>query len=206
MKRWWSVVAARIDAFSLRERVMIFASALACCMAVVNVLWLTPVQTAYKQLTQRFVAQNTELQKLQNELASSRNEAGPGSAMRNELMQIKTRLEVVNQQIAKMPAATPGETSLSKVLVHFLRRYEGLTLVRTTTLALDPKVLEESAAAGLHRQGLELTVAGSYPQLIRYVQTLERAMPALRWGSMKIDADKQPVLLTLQVSLVEKPR
>jgi hypothetical protein len=51
-----------------------------------------------------------------------------------------------------------------------------------------------------------LTVSGPYLELITYVRTLERSMPALRWGSMKIVADKQPVLLTLQVSLVEVPQ
>jgi hypothetical protein len=56
------------------------------------------------------------------------------------------------------------------------------------------------------RQGLELTVAGPYLELIGYVQTLERSLPALRWGGMKIVSDKQPVLLTLQVSLVGVPQ
>ncbi|MDP3700944.1 MAG: hypothetical protein Q8R72_08580 [Hylemonella sp.] len=52
------------------------------------------------------------------------------------------------------------------------------------------------------RQALELTVAGPYAELTRYVQTLEKALPALRWGAMKVNSEQQPTELTLQVWLV----
>ena len=206
MKRWWQTLAARIDALSLRERGFLFVSLLVCCLLLADVLWLSPVQTLHRQVTQRFAAQNTELQRLRDELKTSSGETGPGKVMREELVQVKTRLEVVNQEITQMPASAMDETPLSKVLIHFLRRHEGLTLVRTATLPVDNKAAQESGASGLKRQSLELTVAGPYPELIRYVQTLERSLPALRWGTMRMVSDKQPVQLTLQVSLVGVPQ
>jgi MSHA biogenesis protein MshJ len=202
MKRWWKTLSARIDALSLRERGFLFVTLLVCCLLLADVLWLSPVQTLHRQITQKFTAQNAELQRLHDQLKSSSSETGPGRVMREELVQIKARLEAVNQEISQVPSSALDETPLSKVLVHFLRRHEGLSLVRTATLPADNKAAQESSAAGLKRQGLELTVAGPYPELIRYVQTLERSLPALRWGAMKVVSDKQPVQLTLQVSLV----
>jgi MSHA biogenesis protein MshJ len=206
MRRWWQILSTRVDALSLRERVFLFATLLVCSMVLVDVLWLSPTQTLYRQLTQRFAAQNSELQRLQEELKRESGDSGPGKLMRDELAQVKARLAEVNQEIGKVPASALNETSMQKVLVHFLRRHEGLTLVRTATLSADSMLGPESLAAGVDRQGLELTVAGPYPELIRYVQTLERSLPALRWGGMKIVSDKQPVLLTLNVSLVGAPR
>lgn len=206
MKRWWQTLSGRINALSLRERGFLFASLLVCCLLLADVLWLSPAQTLHRQITQKFTAQNAELQRLRDELKSSSGETGPGKRMREELVQIKERLEMVNQEISQVPSSSLDETPLSKVLVHFLRRHDGLTLVRTATLAVDNKNAQEGAATGLKRQGLELTVAGPYPELIRYVQTLERSLPALRWGTMKMVSDKQPVQLTLQVSLVGVPR
>jgi MSHA biogenesis protein MshJ len=206
MKRMWSILAARIDALSLRERAILFATLLVCSMLLADVLWLAPVQELHRQLTQRLTAQSAELQRLQEELKSSGGETGPGKLTREELVQIKARLEEVNKQIKKVPSSALDETPLSTVLVYFLRRHEGLTLVRTTTLNLEARVARDGASAGVTRQGLELTVAGPYPELMRYVQTLERSLPALRWGSMRIVSDKQPVLLTLQVSLVGVPQ
>jgi MSHA biogenesis protein MshJ len=205
MKRLWTSLAARIDALSLRERAILFATLLVLSMMLADVLWLSPVQDLHRQLAQRLAAQNTEMHRLQEELKNSAGETGPGKLAREELAQIKARLEEVNQQIRTVPASALDETPLSTVLVHFLRRHEGLSLVRTATLNLDARSAPESTAAGVMRQGLELTVAGSYPELTRYVQTLERSLPALRWGGMKIVSDRQPVLLTLQVSLVGVP-
>jgi MSHA biogenesis protein MshJ len=123
--------------------------------------------------------------------------------MREELARLRARTDAVNQEIEALPQADADETPLSKVLVHFLRRHEGLVLVRTSTLAAESRGNDAAAgAAALRRQGLELTVAGSYAELTRYVQTLERALPALRWGAMKVESQKQPAELTLQVWLV----
>ena len=206
MKRWWQTLSARIDALSLRERGFLFATLLVCSMLLADTLWLSPVQTLHKQITQKFAAQNADLQRLRDELKNSSGETGPGKVMREELVQTKARLVAVNQEISQVPASALDETPLSKVLIHFLQRHEGLTLVRTATLAVDAKAAQDSAATGLKRQGLELTVAGPYLELIRYVQTLERSLPALRWGAMKVVSDKQPAQLTLQVSLVGVPR
>lgn len=203
MKKRLQDVLKRIDALSLRERVFLFICLIAISMVLADVLWLSPVQTTHKRITQRFAAQNGELLRLQEELKASSAETGPGRKMREELVQLRERQAAVNEQIAQMPLSEIDATPLSRVLVHFLRRHEGLTLVRTATQppagasAGDPK-----SPPGLRRQGLELTVSGSYPELNRYVQTLEHALPALRWGSMKVAAEQQPVQLTLQVSLV----
>jgi MSHA biogenesis protein MshJ len=206
MKRWWKTLSVRIDALSLRERGFLFTALLVCCMLLADVLWLSPAQTLHQQITNRFAAQNAELQRLRDELKSSSSETGPGRVLREELVQIKVSLEAVNQEISQLPSSALDEIPLSKVLVHFLRRHEGLILVRTATLATEGKVGQGSAASGLKRQGLELTVAGPYSELTRYVQTLERSLPALRWGTMQVVSDKQPVQLTLQVSLVEAPQ
>ena len=99
---------------------------------------------------------------------------------------------------------------MTQVLSQFLRRHEGLTLVRTTALA--PEVASASGATtvtgvasmpgGLTRQGVELVVSGPYPQLMRYVQTLETALPSARWGAMTVKSDTAPPELTLQLFLV----
>ncbi len=201
MKAWWTKLAARVDALSLRERVFLFLTLIALSMLLANVLWLAPVQALHQQIAQRFAAQDTELQRLREELRNSSAGTGPGQQVREELVQARERLVAVNQEIAQMPLAQADGTPLTKVLVHFLRRHEGLVLVRTATLAPDSRQ-GQGATAGMTRQGLELTVAGSYHELTRYVQTLERALPALRWGLMRMNSERQLAELTLQVWLV----
>lgn len=201
LKRYWTILATRIDALSLRERAVLFGTALVLCLLLIDVLWLAPVQARHQQVTQRFAAQGAELQRLREEFKATDGETGPGRRMRDELAQLRERIAAVNQEIAATPQAGVDDTPLSKVLVHFLRRHEGLVLVRTATLAADLRP-GETGGAQVQRQGLELTVAGSYGELTRYVQTLERALPALRWGTMRLESKSQPAELTLQVWLV----
>jgi MSHA biogenesis protein MshJ len=121
---------------------------------------------------------------------------------------VKAQLDQVNQGIEQTSGMSRQGTPLAQVLVHLLRRHEGLTLLHTGTLAPEAsaKATPASAPAGtaaIARQGMELTVSGPYAELSRYVQTLEQALPAVRWGSMQLKSEKQPPELTLQLFLVE---
>jgi MSHA biogenesis protein MshJ len=209
MKAWWTKLAARIDALSLRERAFLFGTLIILSLLLAEALWLGPTQTLHRQLTQRVAAQAGEVQRLQQELDGMGSQSGPGQQVRDELTQVRERLEQVNREIAQLPQGQADSAPLTKVLVHFLRRHEGLVLVRTATLdasgqgtAGSSDLQALASVFGVKRQGLELTVAGNYHELARYVQTLERALPALRWGTMRMNSERQPAELTLQVWLL----
>ena len=210
MKAWWEKLSARVDALSLRERAFLFLSVLACCMALVDVMWLSPAQVAHKQLTQQFGKQNMELKLARDTLTAVAQPADTNNGLVEEVALLKNQLELINQHIRTMtPEATTDTTPLAQVLVHLLRRNEGLTLVRTTALATEalsvkatPGMAPDVRPSGLTRQGVELTVSGAYPDLARYVQTLENSLPYVRWGVMKLKSDKLPPELTLQLFLV----
>ncbi|MCZ8251861.1 MAG: hypothetical protein O9318_05270 [Hylemonella sp.] len=209
MKAWWTKLAARIDALSLRERAFLFGTLIILSMLLAEALWLGPTQALHRQLTQRVAAQAGEVQRLQQELDGMGSQSGPGQQVRDELAEVRARLERVNREIAQLPQGQADGAPLTKVLVHFLRRHEGLVLVRTATLdasgqgaAGSPDLQSLASVFGVKRQGLELTVAGNYHELARYVQTLERALPALRWGTMRMNSERQPAELTLQVWLM----
>lgn len=210
---WVEIQLARINAMSLRERAFLFVSVMAAGAALVDVLWLSPAQLAHQQLTQRFEKQSTELQRLRESLKTVAKPVDTTKAVQTEIAEVDSRLATVNQSIKEVTPVAAQVTPLTQVLVQLLRRQEGLTLVLTSAAAP-----EETAAkavqgagtaampAGLTRQGVELTVSGSYAELTRYVQALETALPYVRWGLMKLRSDKLPPELTLQLFLVGAAR
>lgn len=208
MKNWWKVQAVRIDALSLRERAFLFVTLLASCVALAQVLWLEPAQKHHQQVSQKFKAQELELRTLQADFKNNATGSGPAKTRQAELAEVNAQIAVTNQAISQVPSGGMAAAQLPQVLTHFLRRHEGLTLVKTGTVSelsaksAADKVVSAVGGSGLKQQGLELTVAGAYPELIRYVQTLERSLPALRWGSMTLASEKLPPQLTLQVFLV----
>jgi MSHA biogenesis protein MshJ len=200
----WQGIALRIDALSLRERAFIFFSVIVICLALVDTLWITPARQAHKQLTQRFASESQELLGLRNTLKTKVDQPDPGKVVRQEVQRVQADIAKLDSEILAAAGSTAAGGSLRELMVQFLRSQPGLTLVRTGTLATDSASTANAkpASATLERQSLELTVAGPYGELARYVDSLEKAMPQLRWGPMKLSAEQQPPQLSLQVYLV----
>jgi MSHA biogenesis protein MshJ len=214
MKRWWvggwDVQSARINALGARERVLLFLSIIAIFMLLVHRVWLSPAQVMNQQLAERFEIQRIALLRARNEMKSVATPLDPNKALRDEITAVKISLDAVNQTITGAPTMATKEP-LAQLLAQLLRQNEGLTLLRTSMLVADTAVggATQPAAAGafalplgLTRQGVELTVSGPYLELTQYVQTLESALPHVRWGSMKLKSEKPPAELTLQLFLI----
>lgn len=210
MKQRWQRLVTRVDAMNLRERVFLFLAVIVCTLALADTFWLSPAQIAYRQATQRVAAQGPELKRLRDELQGMAQQVDPGKAVRDETTQISLRLDAVNAEIRAVAPLAEGGPAIEQALVQFLRRQEGLTLLNTGTIQQDmPASAAPSAATGapiLSRRALELSVSGSYAELVRYVSTLETALPTLRWGLLQLKATKQPPELTLQVYVVGVPQ
>lgn len=189
MKQWWQKQSVRINALSLRERVFLFISIMVCCLALVDFFWLSPAQMAHKQVTQRFTLQNTELNRLRAELKDAAQPVDPSKVLRDEVAVLQPQLEAINQDIKAAAPQAEGGAELEQALVQFLRRHEGLTLLGTDTASLDAAGLPKGKTPpGLVRRGVELRVSGPYAELVRYVQSLETALPTLRWGTLQLKA------------------
>ena len=214
MKQQWQRLALRIDAMQLRERVFVFLTIIVCFGALADTLWLSPAQLAHKQATQRFAAQETELQRLRNELKDLAKPVDANKTVRDDIAAANLRLDAINQEIRAVAPLAEGGPAIEQTLVQFLRRQDGLTLLGTGTTP-STSVSAPSATAGqtasasaqpvLSRRGLELTVAGSYADLVRYVGTLENALPTLRWGTLQLKTTQQAPEMTLQVFVVGVP-
>lgn len=203
MKQRWQQLAVRIDGLSLRERVFLFLVVIVCVLALADAVWLSPSQMAYRQATQRVAGQSLELKRLRDELQGMAQQVDPAKAVRDEIAEINLRLESVNADIQAVAPQAEGGPAIEQALVQFLRRQDGLTLLNTGTAKRDmPVAPATGGASALSRRALELSVSGSYAELVRYVQTLETALPTLRWGTLHLKATKQPPELELQVYVV----
>jgi|TARA_B110000093_G_scaffold168378_1_gene195453 MSHA biogenesis protein MshJ len=212
MKHRWvtgrKLVLVRLNALRLRERVLLFLSVIIICALLVEVLWVSPAQAAHNTLQQRFDKQSNELQRTRAELASLAVSVDPQKILRDELAAVKISLAAVNRTISGVSSVVDeAPLPLAQVLVQLLRQHEGLKLLRTSTGT--PKMTADETtqtgaelSRGLTQQNVELTVSGPYFELTQYVQTLEEALPHVRWGSMKLISEKPPTELTLQLFVV----
>lgn len=207
MKAMWLAQMAKLDALSLRERAFLFLTVLVCAGAVFDAVWLSPARGTHKQLLTQLEAQETDLQRLRALLKASAQPTDSTLAGRADLQKTDAALAQTNLEIkALLPGAE--QAPLEKALVHLLQRHEGLKLLKTAALPVEVAGPGASSGTGLPeglmRQGVTLSVAGPYAELVRYVSALEVAMPHVRWGVMELKIDNGLPELTLQLHLLSE--
>ena len=206
MNKYLETLTARLDALSLRERIFLFLSVLVVCAAVLDALWLSPAQTQHKQLMLRFDKQSQELNRLREVVRASSQTGASTAGSQGTLVQLQAEIDQTELAVHRL-LPPPEAAPLVQAMSHLLRRYPGLTLVKTTALAAGTSLTSAAASkdlpSGLKRQGMEVTVAGNYADLTRFV-TIEAAMPYVRWGLMtlKTTDDQTAPQLTLQLFLL----
>ncbi len=207
MNKHLETLTARLDALSLRERIFLFLSVLVVCGAVFDAVWLSPAQTQHKQLMMRFDKQSQELNRLRDVVRVSSQTGASAAGSQGSLVQLEA--EIDQTELAVRRLLPPSEAApLVQAMSHLLRRYPGLTLIKTSALgagtAVSSAPVSKDLPAGLKRQGVEVTVAGNYADLTRFVNTIEGAMPYVRWGMMtlKTTEDQSAPQLTLQLFLL----
>ena len=202
----WETRSVRLNALRLRERVLLFLALIAISTFMINVLWVSPAQLLHKELQQRFDTQSADLQGMRAQLKPDDTSVDAYKMVRDEMTAVKVSLNKVNNTISNV-SSMENELPLEQVLVRLLSQYEGLTLLSTSMvvskMAID-KLTQVAAQLPVAQtqQSVELTVSGSYSQLMRYVQTLEKELTHVRWGSMNLISENLPTTLTLELFVV----
>lgn len=192
-------LATRIDAANPRERVMMFASAAIALVAIVDTAVLSPAMAERRLLAQQAVGRARDIATLRTQLTSlDAGPESPESSLRRQLDAARAELAVIEQRIHAQLAARDEIARLPAVLDRLLAKHERLTLVRLATVAPAVGASATSAtstassaqplAPAVTWQGVELSVAGRYADLVRYLSELETLMPGLRWGELRVVA------------------
>ena len=185
----WERQARRIDALSLRERAILFLSLVAVLAALFDTLVLSPQAARTRQRSEEAARQATELSRLREQfIAASQGGSEPVAQLRRQLDGARAERARLDDLLRQAGSATPGE-GLPAVLQRLLVQQPGLVLERLRLLDDAPASGPQAPAiAGVSWQGVELQVQGRYRDMQRYLQALERELPGLRWGEMRLSA------------------
>jgi MSHA biogenesis protein MshJ len=191
--------ADRIDAATLRERVLIFVTLTLVLVFVADRALLDPLRAKQKRLAAETAEQQKELQTIQAQLqrlalSVQTDPDGPNRVRHGALREQMAKLDArVTQEQRRF---TPPER-MRAVLEEMLQRNSGLTLVDLHSLPVAPVGGSRPAgtgSGGLYRHGIELTVSGSYVELYEYLRQLERLPTQLYWRQAELAVGKYPVV------------
>jgi MSHA biogenesis protein MshJ len=199
--------ADRLDAMSLRERVLIFLAAAVVIVAIVDSALFDPISRRQKVNSQRIHQQEDEIRTMQGQVqAYAQARTGDdANAKRQRLEKRKLELAALDRELAARRSELVPPERMAKMLYEIVKRNPDIELVSLRSLpatGLTPSLTAILGSGGLalYRHGIEITVSGSYLKTLTYVGQLERLPAKIMWGNMELQAAAYP-MVTLKIAL-----
>ena len=217
----WHKLALKIDALSLRERALVLATAAVLLLFLFYNFGLSSLYAKQTALVARMAQQQNQMSAIDvaiaQKLQAFATDPNAGNRLRLQKLKLETERAGAALRVRQKGLLAPDKMVL--LLENILQRHGQLRLVSLKTLPASPMgagAEDMSAAARpgagtaaakapeiFFRHGVEITVQGSYSDLLAYMAALEVMPVQLFWGKAKMNVDEYPLSsLTLTVYTV----
>jgi MSHA biogenesis protein MshJ len=223
LKRYWQLLADRVDAVTLRERIMVFAAAAVTLLVLVNMLLLDPMMAKQKIMLQQVKQQQARIMEVQAnvQVLAAAQAVDPDAASKARLVQFKQEIKEINSRLESTQQSLVSPEKMATLLEDILRRDRQLQLVSLKTLPTTGLTELAAPAAvtapvqpaakpvqnSIYRHGVEITVQGSYADLLHYLEQLEKSSWRMYWGKVNLAVGDYPtskLTLTLYTLSLDK--
>lgn len=214
LKTQWKRLSDRVDAMSLRERTLIFLAVAAILIVAVNTVLINPLLARHKNLQQQITQTQEKSSAMEMQiqaLVKSWNN-DPDLALRARLTHLQGQYEQSGKTLEDIQSGLVPPQRMPVLLQDILRHNQSLHLVSLKTLPVmslgeqetkpDSKVTGKtekptqvkpgSAENLVYKHGVEITVEGSYLDLLRYLSEIESLPWHMFWGKADLEVDKYP--------------
>jgi len=217
----WKSWVARIDDMSLRERAMLFGSVALVVVVAAHVTLIDRALVTQKRLIERVTRDQSQLKSVREQLQLILQDKQPQGRHPDELAiaELERKIKETEKRVAAKERAfvAPEELPVllrqmlgrsSQIRLESLRLLPGTPLPTRGTAGSTPGRPEGSQASSeVFRHGVEVTLRGSYFDLLQYLTELEGLPSPLLWGRVELQVEKYPeVRLTLVVRTLSTRR
>jgi len=201
--------ADRLDAMSLRERVLIFLAVAVVIVAIADSALFEPILRRQKANSQSIQQQEDEIRTMRTQVqAYAQARTGDSAnAKRQRLEKRRVELAALDRELAAGQSELVPPERMAKMLSEIVKRNPDVELISLRSLAatgltqsLAPIPGSAPSGLALYRHGIEIAVSGSYLKMLNYVGQLERLPAKIMWGNMELQAGAYPVV-TLKITL-----
>ncbi len=213
MKKTFEQWAERLDGRSLRERLLVFAAAALGVFLVIDTLALEPLTAKRKALLQTLSDHQVRMDgtRVQLQALVGQQARDPDAELRARLAALKQASAEYDARLARLEQGLVGAAHMADVLRDLLARNRNVRLVALKSLSPEAITAEgkpaDAGKALLYRHGVEITVEGSYADLLAYVNAIDGLPWRLYWGGARLAVEEYPrsrLTLTLYTLSVDK--
>lgn len=188
----------QIDSRVLRERALIFITAL----ALIYMVWSLLIQSGFDSKRASLQSEETSLNQEQSELVSKIStltaalESDPAVTKSHEVSKLNSSIGEVEAQLAGLSQGLIGASQLPKVLEEVLLRTKSVKLLQVRTLAAtelqlttevrpeNGQIQSTTGSTGVYKHAVVIRVAGNYSQLIQLMTEIEALQWKFYWESL----------------------
>jgi MSHA biogenesis protein MshJ len=196
-----------IDALSLRERILFFGAVSLVLMAMLQIVLLDPMLSRRNALSALVAQQEDETKAIQIQIQGLVRPSvqDPNERNREKLKQLREELAQVDRQLELRQKQFVSPQEMAVMLEHMVEKNRKLQLLSLHNLpgaSLAVPGSGPAAAAGaparpagareLFRHTVELSLKGSYFDLLDYLAALERLPQQVFWEGIELNVEEYP--------------
>ncbi len=217
MKERWIIFVAKVDGMSLRERALIFAAIAFALVSLINTFFLDPLLAQQKRLSAQVVQQQEKMKEIQAQLTTllQARQADEHAPQRERIRQLREQVAKGDAYLKERQDRLVPPEKMAALLEQVLNKNARLQLVALNTLPvslfIEPTTDVATKAAvqekQIYRHGVQITVRGSYADLLQYLTALEKLPTQMFWGMAKLNVVQYPnaeLTLTLYTLSLDK--
>lgn len=204
-------LTGRFNKLNPRERLWVFVAGIAIIAGIGFVLFVDGTLTRQKVLRDNLARQQAELVQVQGQNAELTRTLAqdPDAASRQRITELREQLKGYDTELRGVQQGLVAPERMVRMLEGMLAGDSRIRLVKLHTLPVSSLVEPVAAVEGappapldekrlVYKHGIELTVEGSYPDLVAYQARLEKLPWRMFWARSQLDASDYPrVRLTL---------
>jgi MSHA biogenesis protein MshJ len=207
MNRALAARLQKFDAMSLRERVMVAAAAAILTFFLIDALLLSTWSRQNAGLKAGIEGQREESARVSAQLkeVQARITEHPDAQARARIKEIEEKIAAIDASLQSSARQLVPPDRMASMLEDILKRNWRLQLVKMTTVPavellgraqtpVQPQAQTAEAGAGeagsqnIFKHGVELTLRGSYFDMLDYLAQIEALPWQMYWGQLKLDA------------------
>ncbi|MDZ4201712.1 MAG: type II secretion system protein GspM [Gallionella sp.] len=203
MRQQWEKARIKVDDMSLRERVIMFVTAVFVLLALLNTVLLDPLLAKQKKLSDEAGQQEEQLKAVQAQMEAlvEARQNDKKSPLRQRIEELKAQLKEQDAYLQTRRDRLVESGKMAELLEQVLTRNGKLQLVELKTLPVG-LLIEKPATAGqapvaqgqrqIYKHGVQIKVRGGYLELLRYLAALEQMPAQMFWGEASLSVEKHP--------------
>jgi MSHA biogenesis protein MshJ len=215
MKQTLALWAERIDARSLRERLLIFAAAALAVSMLFVTLAFDPLTAKRKALLATLQEHEARMEavRLQVQTLVKETSRDPDALLKQRLAELRQQALAAQTRLDALAKTLVDAEKMGEVLRDLLAQHRNVRLIALKSLppvgiGADGKAVSGDASPLVYRQGVEITVEGTFPDLLAYVEAIEASPWRLLWARTRLTVEEYPrsrLTLTLFTLSRDKP-